>query len=322
MNQLWIGGLVVFAALFWSLRASSSGAVVEVDPLFQRHPYEGLAKTSSGKVPVPFHGYSMDGVFLQGLVDLNYAKEMLKNEDWQPVGTRDGKALGSVWFMNYSNCTLRSYREIIFAILVSQKPGGLIVDVDNELKIGTLAITDPSIRYISWRLWLDSQIAIDYGRELLGIDKKTMKVDTWETKDTFRKYSIQSQGKMLFQGEFTMNTAGISQLAFIPSAINAVGIKGLSLEETYFAVSQMKGVVSGTTNNMYLHFFVRGDPVFTTWDSSAFKLELGDEVKGWQFVPKYIQWMPNERFVVDLAAGIPFAIEPFDPDWESKVSWK
>jgi hypothetical protein len=316
--KVWIGVAVLFAAFFWSLRAGSDEPTV--DPLFQRHPYEGLVKTASGKVPVPFHGYSMDPVIIQGLVDLKYAKEILKNEDWVPVGTRDGKALASIWFMHYDNCTLRAYQEIIFAIVVAQNP--LTVDVDNDLSIGTLPLTNPSTRFLSWRLWLDSQIAIDYGRELLGIDKRSMTVDAWTIKDTFREYRIQSQGKMLLNAELTMNSGTLSQLAFIPSAVSAVGFKGLSLEEMYMPVSQMKGVVKGTTNNVYLHFWVRGDPILTSWKSSSFKLEFGDELKGWQFVPKYIQWMPNERFVVELAAGVPVLIEPFDPNWESKVTWK
>jgi len=317
--KAWIGVSVLFAAFFWSLKASSSIATEE--SLFQKHPYEGLVKTASGKVPVPFHGYSMDPVIIQGLVDLEFAKEMLKDEDWVPVATRDGKALASFHFMQYNNCTLRSYKEIIFSLVTVQKPNSLTIDLTSDLTIGTLPVSNPATRFFDWKLWLDSQIAIDYGRELLGINKFSMKPLIWETKDTVRKYQIESKGKMLINVELTMNHGALSQLSFIPSAISAVGFKGLSVEETYLAVSNPKGVVKGLTYNVYLHFWFRGDSIFTTWDSSSFKMEFGEELKGWQFTPKYIQWIPNERFVVDFAPGIPVTIEPFDPEWESKANW-
>jgi hypothetical protein len=65
------------------------------------------------------------------------------------------------------------YQEAVFSILTTADGGARnlsCVSTDAFCATGA-AYFEPGVEWNSWRLWLDQDLAIDYGRELLGADK-------------------------------------------------------------------------------------------------------------------------------------------------------
>ena len=93
--------------------------------------------------------------------------------------TDSGHALAFFWAIDYHRTTLGSYHELVLSVAVTHDPkksGPLVVQCrdDDVYCASRLLALDPRAALYAVKLWLAEQLGVDYGREILGMEKKLL----------------------------------------------------------------------------------------------------------------------------------------------------
>jgi len=133
-------------------------------------PVVGKLLMSSGTTETPFRIVDGDATIVMCWADAVAVQAAIGADFPLPVAKdASGRAFILVYCMNYRNTTSGAYREVVFSIALL--PSNAPPLASDPIPLAASLLTRTDIKYCVWRLWLDSQHAIDYGRELMGFDK-------------------------------------------------------------------------------------------------------------------------------------------------------
>jgi hypothetical protein len=138
--------------------------------IFQRFPASiGTATLRSGAVcAVPYHNYDGDALIIWGSADPDFVRSRIKGP-WVPLLGGDGRAQVGVWALDYKDTVLNPYKEMVVVFTVTHEDAAA-QQVTAPLQ--QLPLFDDKVAYpYVYKLWLDEQLPVDYGRELIGCDK-------------------------------------------------------------------------------------------------------------------------------------------------------
>ena len=139
------------------------------DPLFSRQPLTGRHLTRHGvTAPTPFHCYDGDALVLLGTADATATRRVVP-PGHEPLLTSEGQAIVTLWLMQYHDTSLGPYDELVVSVLVDTQPRTVAWTGPYSL---LAAMSRPDACGAIGKLLLDRQLPIDYGREILGLDKR------------------------------------------------------------------------------------------------------------------------------------------------------
>ncbi|MCC6455856.1 MAG: hypothetical protein IT328_12970 [Caldilineaceae bacterium] len=139
-------------------------------PLFQTYPLSGTAQISTGEVPLPYQIYDGYGAFIGGTADLAKVRQLLANEEVQPVQNEAGRALMGIWLCDFTQASLGPHHELQLSIFVAS---GELEPVSAH-RLGLLAamLTRPDMQMLCHGLWNNTPVVVAYNRELLSLDAR------------------------------------------------------------------------------------------------------------------------------------------------------
>jgi len=192
---------------------------------------------------IPFDAQS-DGLSIVGTADGKVVKSYFANQNYHPILTNDGDAIAVLWFEKYSNSTAGSYTELVVTYLASSTPKTISYSGD-PFELLEVFMDPTSVVFIH-KLWLSEQLPIDYGIEVLGLDKKKMslKQNSMNSNPATLEYNL-LDGSPLIQLNLVTKP---SFLTTMPAMIKTVATLGLKksvvalLTPSTFTWSAPKGV--------------------------------------------------------------------------------
>jgi hypothetical protein len=131
------------------------------------YPLNGHRHISTGDVPIPYHVYDGQGMFIGGTADLATVAALIQTETLLPMRNQDGRALMGVWICDFTQASLGPHTELQFAFFASREPAPPISNHPFGPLMALLA--DPTARLLCHGLWNDSATAVAYNQELLGL---------------------------------------------------------------------------------------------------------------------------------------------------------
>lgn len=131
-----------------------------------------VALRSGVRVPVPFRCDRAEAILLLGDGELLASAALLAGTGLQPLRTRAGRAVLSLWLMDYDATCVGPYHELVLTVMASEQA----VEIDDAPYAFGAVMLDPRLRVYIASLLLPSAatVAIDYGRELLHLDKRAV----------------------------------------------------------------------------------------------------------------------------------------------------
>jgi hypothetical protein len=139
-------------------------------PLFQAHPIRGTAMFSAGEVPVPYHIYDGYGALIGGTADLVGVRQLLANEEVQPIQNDAGRALMGIWLCDFGEASLGPHHELQISFFVSRGESTPIAA--KHLALLAAMLTRPDIQMICHGLWNNSPLVVAFNRELLSLNAR------------------------------------------------------------------------------------------------------------------------------------------------------
>ena len=142
--------------------------------LFTRHPERTLTLSSGKQFAMPYHCYDADSYVVTGSVDLAQVEALLRGESCHPVSLRkrerQDRGIAQIWLNLYRDTNFGPYRELVITIAVSSEQDPVVFPFRNAASL-LLPSADPRCMVFARWLYLDSQPAIDVGREVFGFPK-------------------------------------------------------------------------------------------------------------------------------------------------------
>ena len=274
------------------------------DALFRRFPLTGTHVTGHGAtVPTPFHAYDADGTVVYGTARLDSLERLAQGSGYRPVATTDGRGFASLWFVRYADSCIGPYTETVIMTPAAKTPQ----QVPWRNALTPVAPTFlPGTRLLSLRLLLpaDNTVAIDYGRELNGLDKHPASQIDFRVDGQQYTYAILEGGAPAVRFHFTEDRSLGGQLKAAVALAQNIGAgklvanamrRWLDLD----VVSGLPGFQGKVT-----HGHLKSTPRFTLVDGSA--LEIGESAYGAQlrelgFAPTVASHDAHLKFVLEAA---------------------
>lgn len=221
--------LLLLVALLYLLLAWTQGPTAE-QLLFGRFPLSARRRLPHGEVPVPYHNYDSRALVIAGTCEMEHVAA-LAGEDYQPVRTSQGRAVGLLWLMDYRDTSIGPYRECVVTFLVARD--AIELDDSNPYRIQRALLCDPRIFLFMHRLWVTTTPALEYGRLLLGADKLLGAVDiertrAGSTQETHR-FEVRDENTAIVTGRIDASNDTGSLLAELPRLVGAFGLRLPSL---------------------------------------------------------------------------------------------
>jgi len=284
--------------------------------LFMRNPKEhGMFKLapSDHKVTlksgvtttIPFHAYNSKAMIVVGTSNIQEVRKVMKGQDYEPIGTEDGKAIVIFWIMNYPDSTGGPYKELVYAILStpSNNPKNITWNQD-PFYLAKLYLDPSTILYVN-KLWLSEQLPIDYGREILGTDKYPLKLhlDNWG--DIIEVDWRSSDGSKILEAKLEAIPSKISQFFGLVNLGQELGLKEclkLLLSPVTFTLVSPKGLnkeISKLTNGASPRTQITsfGDVITVAYDTSIDRFVLGESLNFLEFKPELKIYSPSNDFI-------------------------
>lgn len=272
--------------------------------LFLSAPSDQIVTLKSGvKTTVPFHAENAHAVIIAGTADSNKIKELMKGQDFHPLVTEDNKAIAVLWFVSYPNSTGGAYHELAWTILSSRQPKQVTWNQD-PFRLAQFFLDYSTVLYIH-KIWLDEQLPLQYGIEILGTDKHMMKNLKDKRADTMDVNWQLPNGETVVQADVLIKPSIPTMLISMVKTALAVGIfKSVKLLTSPFTytLSSPKGInpevdmVSGGENVRY-HIKGFGDVTAFPYDTATDKLIFGKDLSAIQFTPQLKLVAPSFDFV-------------------------
>ena len=150
----------------------STGKKHSGNSIFAKYPAIGTATLKNGTtVPTPYHNYDADALIIWGEADAEWVSSKIEGE-WEPVlDSKSGKAQVALWVVDYRDTNINPYKEFIVVFTVRHKTfPAATASLPSPLHALRLFEDKVAYPYI-YKLWLDEEIPVMYGRELIGCDK-------------------------------------------------------------------------------------------------------------------------------------------------------
>ena len=203
---------------------SNTAADRRTDALFSQHPQVESVRLSSGVlVKAPFHAYDADAYIFAGMVDSTVALHLLQNAGLKPITSGSSRAYAEVWVTDYRDTGLGScgnpaagaYTEAA-VILVASFHAKNVRWRNQYSPLRATAVTG-ALRF-PYQLVLsdEASLAIAYGREILGLDKRpgTVLVDAETPATRFRVHD--AKNLLILEGSIAasrnLGFLGVAQL--------------------------------------------------------------------------------------------------------------
>eukprot|EP00030_Apusomonadida_sp_AF-17_P000738 a176078_30.p1 GENE.a176078_30~~a176078_30.p1 ORF type:complete len:379 (-),score=100.85 a176078_30:595-1704(-) len=292
------------------------------DDLFIDFPASNNAVLSSkAVVSMPFHAYDARATIVSGHVSLAALNAMLDAHGdgrlWRAVSTTDGRGIAIVWLMKYNDSTAGPYNEIVVSFAVSARDGP-----DRELGCsaedafcGLAALNcRTGIHMLIYKLWLDSQLAIDIGRELLGCDKYPAAIESTLTERNQLGMKVEGVLRATFALP-SLHEAFVARplktLELAASMIHTLGLRdatrlalqGSRVTRTFVTSAGIAHGVKADVNAL-IPATLKPSPTFAlsfrAWDNATDSWTFTGELESLGFVPALVQFDPSLRFVMML----------------------
>ncbi len=142
--------------------------------LFTRHPERTLTLSSGRQFALPYHCYDADSFVLHGPVDLPGVQALLQGENCHPVilrrPGRPDRGVAQIWLNLYRDTNFGPYREVVISFAASSQKETVVFPCRNAASLLLPSMDPRTVIFARW-LYLDSQPAIDVGREVFGFPK-------------------------------------------------------------------------------------------------------------------------------------------------------
>jgi hypothetical protein len=142
--------------------------------LFSRYPDQRVTLPSGRQFSVPYHCYDADTFVLYGTVDLLGSEALLRGENCRPVvirrAGRPDRGVAQIWLNLYRDTNVGPYQEIVISFSASRERDSLVFTYRNATSLLLPSLDSRCFVFTRW-LYLDSELAIDVGREVWGFPK-------------------------------------------------------------------------------------------------------------------------------------------------------
>jgi hypothetical protein len=274
--------------------------------IFQRFPANiGTAKLRSGAVcAVPYHNYDGDACIIWGTADASFVRSRIQGP-WVPLLDSEGRAQVGLWAIDYKDTVLNPYQEMVVVFSVLHESGAAR-HVTQPLQ--QLPLFDDKLAYpYVYKLWLDRQLPVDYGRELIGCDKyldPTMKIEFTPGQLSLDIHHVDGELHGPVAGPLLSGNIRLQDRMQIGDLVNAYGLfRTLSMASgatNSWHVVTPPGIMDRPDSAHYnpvWEFLYETNPRFTKV-SSEDDLNLAGEAQEMDFKPLIYQHDPHFRAVL------------------------
>ena len=187
IKQLLFVALLATTAHFMLNSAPAEKPTASNNPFRVSFPVVGKMQTAHGNQRIPFYMDSGVQNLVTAEISRTAAEAMLKRGngqyDYQPVLTRDGKAIVTLWIMKYGMTTCGAYQEVVVTLSVCQLNSPLYCDADYSAESGApedlvAATLAPGVHNFADWLYLDQPLPISYGRDIFGTRKHQVPMES------------------------------------------------------------------------------------------------------------------------------------------------
>lgn len=278
--------------------------------LFQRYPLSGTHVTRSGAVvSTPFHCYDADALILYGTADLAALESLTQGTGYFPVSTdTDPGRRGFVrlWLMDYQDTILGPYHEWVISIDADRHPRA--IPWKNAFS-AMVPSADPDHHGLIDRLLLDQPLACEYGRELLGLDKRPGRFAIQRERSRVRFEVTDAEGLLVARGDLATARgprAALRSLYGIAAALGPAGTLRMLTSAVLMEDAVTRDVLSGPGDARLklLRVVLASTPALRPVDGDdrlefGPKSELGCRLGALDFRPMIVYHDPHLQFVMD-----------------------
>jgi len=297
--------------------------------IFANYPCKEATLSDGTAVPVPYHNYDADALIVWGDADPTAVQEKIIGP-WVPLLNKEGRAQVSTWIIDYKSTVVNPYKELVVVFTVVHKSDKVPpVNIPEE----NLPLLDDkkAFAYV-YKLYLDKQLPVDYGRELLGCDKYLDTKMHIEFKPT-GEWGFPTQCKFDFnhvEGEANSPLAGpllegnvklvdnvnFSRLVSAYGFFKTLGMAG-GASNIWHVVTPPDIIAGSETGNPVWAFAYETSPKFTLFeDLPDSEIKTGGELQAMDFKPVCLQHDSHLKAV--LTAPFKFVDEDGPHPNESK----
>lgn len=266
--------------------------------LFQRYPLEQSARISVGLVPVPYHVYDGQGLFIGGTADLDAARALLAKEQVTPVATTGGRALMGVWIFEFTDASLGPHHELQFSIFASADdcpPAPA-----HRLGLIEVMLTRPEVKMLCHGLWNSTPNVVAYNRELLGLDARLSRsrIDRDSREFSFSVTDAETNA-MLLEGSMARPQRPSMHANFALLAKIGFGRLAALAREPWIGTEILNPVGAVVPRNAAAESFTKADhTAIRYFDASESRLVFGESIyRSLGFTPQFSQSMCRFKFV-------------------------
>ncbi|MDY7228015.1 hypothetical protein [Hyalangium rubrum] len=247
--------------------------------LFEAYPPTEDYELSSGVVcQVPYACRDADMAVLHGTADLEVVRRLLAGQRYQPVSIGANRCTAALWLADYHDTTCGPYKELIVSFAVSTKP--LEIPASGPLEL-LQAGAHPDATVLCYKLILDQQVPIDYGREVHGHAKHpTPQPVDIAFSAPWCRFDVTCEGKRVAFGRVRFPEE--------PTGVQRLSIGFVTPKEVF----QTRNIMHFDLEARY-RLFGEGDEFSLSSDST-----LGRELVDMRFTPQVVQHLPRIRFVM------------------------
>lgn len=273
--------------------------------LFQQFPLSSEKEISVGKVPVPYHIYDGHGILIGGTADLTSIEQILQNEELHPIQTQSGKALMGMWVVDFTEASLGPHNELQFSILVAHTPQPPVED--HPLALLKALFINPAARMFCYGLWNNTETAVSYNRELLGLDVKLNQGTIQLTRGQSSSFQFQNEsGQLICEGSISLAKQTNAKIGWQMLRLFGLRATMRSFSQPFMEAKIVNPRGEVIPNNADARSFLASDtPIVQLFDAANDSLTFGNTNKNnFQFQPQFIEQFSPFRFVYLEPEGI------------------
>jgi hypothetical protein len=266
-------------------------------PLFEIYPLSGEQEISVGRVPTPYQTYDGHGLFIGGTADLENITELLQNEDVYPMQTVNGRAIMGIWVVDFTEASLGAHQELQFSILVSHQPTPPIED--HPLTLLKALFTNPEARMFCYGLWNDTETAVAYNRELLGLNAQLTR-GTIERGNGQKAFHFSDEnGELLFEGQVSEAKQASPRVGV--SLMRLLGLRQTirALRQPYLEAKVVNPIGDVLPYNGDAQSYLASDsPIVQIFDPATERIVFNSmDSERFDFNPQFVEHFEPFRFV-------------------------
>lgn len=220
-----------------------------------------------------------------------------------PIKTTDGRGIASFWLIDYPSSGIGPYDEVVVTVLVAPADKAAVPCSSTEAHCGPYALyLHDGVVSFSYKLWLDKEVPVAYGRELLGTDKylaKSLKVDI--SADGSVDVSLPALAEVHLQRQSALSTLSVlPKLALTGGIFNTLRLLAATPILHLTLVTPI-GVAEGFDDRApFVPTVLINDPAATInpWDPAKDSIKLSGEFEALKFAPATVQQSKNFRFAL------------------------